>query len=49
MKRKPFATAKKWSKGWYAVAGIGITSGPWETELEANRIVDKWNAATTLD
>lgn len=45
-RRKPFSRAEKWQAGWFAVAR-GMCSGPWDTEGEAQRVVDVWNAATT--
>jgi hypothetical protein len=48
-KRKPFAALKKQIKGWYAVSRVGMSSGPWDTEEEAQKVVDKWNDATSLD
>lgn len=45
---RPFAEVKRQEAGWFAVAKVGMSSGPWETEAEAQTVVDKWNAATAL-
>jgi len=47
--RKPFATLERWQAGWYAVAKVGMCSGPW-TDAEkgkAQEVVDAWNKATS--
>lgn len=46
--RKPFSQVERWTTGWYAVARVGMCSGPWTTEAEAQRAVDLWNGATEL-
>lgn len=48
-RRKPFATVKQQTSGWWAFgASGGIGSGPWPTEAKAQEVADAWNAATAL-
>ncbi len=46
-RRRPFARAEQWTRGWFAVSRRGgICSGPWDTEEEAAKVVRAWNEAT---
>lgn len=43
---RPFAEVKQREAGWFAEARVGMSSGPWDAEAQAQAVVDKWNAAT---
>jgi hypothetical protein len=51
MNARPFSRALLMSAGWFAVAKVGRTgmsSGPWDTETQAQAVADVWNAATEV-
>lgn len=48
-RKRPFARARQWSNGkWYAETRVGMCSGPWDHEHQAQGVADLWNEAVKL-